>query len=60
MKPSEMSSSANSQNLPANLSMNGKTVEEWERSRRSGALSKQEFLVYLREAGKLPADADLK
>lgn len=42
------------------MAMNGKTVEEWERSRRSGALSKQEFLVYLRKAGKLPADADLK
>ena len=60
MKPSEMSSSANSQNLPANMAMNGKTVEEWESSRRSGALSKQEFLVYLLKTGKLPAGADLK
>ncbi|WP_143080137.1 hypothetical protein [Hymenobacter arizonensis] len=59
MKQSETSSSANSSNRPTNFSMNGKPVEELERGRRSGPLSKQEFLMYLHKTGKLPAKADL-
>jgi hypothetical protein len=39
--------------------MNGKSVEELERGRRSGPLSKQEFLMYLHKTGKLPTKADL-
>lgn len=34
--------------------MNGVPVEEWDRGRISGPLSKKEFLAYLRKIGKLP------
>lgn len=60
MKPSKTSSSADSPQNPSNLSMNGKTVEEWEAGRISGPLSKRELFAYLKKMGKLPADAEYK
>ncbi|MDO7849093.1 hypothetical protein Q5H92_22210 [Hymenobacter sp. M29] len=60
MKPSKTLSSAASPQNPAALSMNGKTSEEWEASRISGPLSKQEMFVLLKKLGKLPADAEYK
>ncbi|UOQ73187.1 hypothetical protein [Hymenobacter cellulosilyticus] len=57
MKPSKTSSSANSQ--PAsNLSMAGKTAEEYERARTGGMLTKQQFLTHLRKNGQLPPDTN--
>ena len=40
--------------------MNGKTPEEWEASRISGPLTKQELFAYLKKIGKLPPDAKYK
>ncbi|TGE21286.1 hypothetical protein E5K00_13410 [Hymenobacter aquaticus] len=57
MKPSKTSFSANSQPT-SNLSMAGKTVEEYEHSRTGGLLTKQEFLAHLRKTGQLPPDAN--
>ena len=60
MEPSKTLSSADLPPNPSNLSMNGKTVEEWEAGRISGPLSKQEMFVLLKKLGKLPADAKYK
>lgn len=60
MKPSKTLSSADLPPNPSNLSMNGKTVEEWEAGRISGPLTKQELFAYLKKIGKLPADAQYK
>ncbi len=60
MKPSKTSSSADSAQNANNLSMNGKTPEEWEAGRLTGPLSKQEMFVLLKKLGKLPADAEYK
>ena len=60
MKPSKTLSSADLPPNPSTLSMNGKTVEEWESGRISGPLTKQELFDYLKKTGKLPADAQYK
>ena len=60
MKPSKTLSSGDSPKKPSNLSMNGKTAEEWEAGRISGPLSKQEMFALLKKLGKLPADAEYK
>ncbi|GGG38763.1 hypothetical protein GCM10011378_13820 [Hymenobacter glacieicola] len=60
MKQSKTLSSADSPKNPTNLSMNGKTSEEWEAGRISGPLTKRELFAYLKKIGKLPPNAELK
>ncbi|PJJ52910.1 hypothetical protein CLV45_3567 [Hymenobacter chitinivorans DSM 11115] len=60
MKPSKTLSSADSPKNPSNLSMNGKTDEEWVAGRISGPLSKRELFAYLKKTGKLPPDAQYR
>lgn len=55
-----MPSSNSSSKKPTNLSMNGKTPDEWAQGRLSGPLSDRELLVYLKKIGKLPPNAELK
>ena len=55
-----MPSSNSSSKKPTNLSMNGKTPEEWEAGRISGPLSDKELFAYLKKIGKLPPSAEFK
>ncbi len=60
MKPSKTLSSDDSPKKPSELSMNGKTPEEWEAGRISGPLTKRELFAYLKKMGKLPPTAEYK
>lgn len=40
--------------------MNGLTDAEWNRRRLSGPITKAEFLNFLRKAGQLPPEDDVK